>query len=75
MQTRNIFLASSAICLIAFTRKGANLVSSWAVQLGCIDIAIEVSLMLSNLAPTHKGHMDTALYIIYYLGLHHSSHL
>ncbi len=43
------------------------------VKLGCIDIATEVSLLLSHSALPHEGHMDTALHIMAYLGLHHNS--
>ncbi len=44
------------------------------VELGCIDIATEVSLLLSHSALPHEGHMDAALHIMAYLGLHHNSH-
>ncbi len=43
------------------------------VKLGCIDIATEVSLLLLHSVLPHEGHMDTALHIMAYLGLHHNS--
>ncbi len=45
----------------------------WMVELGCIDIAMEVSMLLSHSALPHEGHMDAALHIMAYLGLHHNS--
>ncbi len=45
------------------------------VDLGCIDKATEVSLLLSHSVLLCKGHMGTALHIMAYLGLHHNSHL
>ncbi len=47
----------------------------WMVVLGHMDRAMEVSLLLLHSALPCKGHMDTALHIIAYLGLHHNSHL
>ncbi len=45
------------------------------VELGCIDIATEVSLLMSYSELPCAGHMDAALHIMAYLGLHHDSHL
>ncbi len=45
------------------------------VELGCIDIASDVSLLLLHSALPREGHMDAALHIMAYLGLHHNSHL
>ncbi len=45
------------------------------VELGCIDIATEVPLLSSDSAVLREGHMDTALHIMAYLGIHHNSHL
>ncbi len=45
----------------------------WMVELGCIDIATEVSLLPLHLALPCEGHMDAALHIMTYLGLHHKS--
>ncbi len=47
----------------------------WMVELGRIDIATEVSLLLLHLALLHEGHLDAALHITAYLGLHYNSHL
>lgn len=45
------------------------------VEIGRIEIATEVSLVLSHSALPCEGLLDTALYIIVYLGLHHNSSL
>ncbi len=42
------------------------------VELGCIDIATEVSLISSHLMLQYEGHMDATLHIMAYLGLHHN---
>ena len=47
----------------------------WMVELGRIDIATEVSLLSSHSALPREGHMDAALHIMAYLGLHHNSRL
>ncbi len=41
------------------------------VELGCIDIATEVSLSLLHSALPCEGHMVAALHIMAYLQLHH----
>ncbi len=41
----------------------------WMIELGRIDIPIEVSMLLSH------GHLETALHIMLYLSLHHNLHL
>jgi hypothetical protein len=46
------------------------------VELGCIDIATEVSLLSSHLAYyPWKGHLDTALHIMSYLSQKHNTQL
>ncbi|KAL7452158.1 LOW QUALITY PROTEIN: hypothetical protein ACHAXS_000269 [Conticribra weissflogii] len=45
------------------------------VQLDCINIATEVSLLSSHSALPREGHVDATLNIMAYLGLHHNSHL
>ncbi len=40
----------------------------WMVDLGCIDIATEVSLLSAHSALPREGHMDAALHIMAYLG-------
>ncbi len=47
----------------------------WMVELGCIDIATEASLLSSHSALPWEGHMDAAFHIMAYLGSHHNSHL
>jgi hypothetical protein len=50
-------------------------VMRWMVELGCIDIATEVSLLSSYLAFPHEGHLETALHIVYYLSQKHNTRL
>ncbi len=50
-------------------------VMRWIVELGCIDIATEVSMLSSYLACPHKGHLDNALHVMGYLQLKHNSQL
>ncbi len=47
----------------------------WMVELGCIDIATEASLLLLHSALLCEGQMGAALHIMAYLVLHHNSHL
>jgi hypothetical protein len=39
----------------------------WIVELGCIDIATEVSMLSSYLACPHKGHLENTLHVIGFL--------
>ena len=39
----------------------------WIVELGCVDIYVKVSQLSSFLAMQRKGHMVSALHIMYYL--------
>ena len=45
----------------------------WMVELGCIDIATEVSMLSSYLACPCKGHLENALHVMGYLRLKHNS--
>jgi hypothetical protein len=48
-------------------------VMRWMVELGCIDIATEVSLLSSHLAFPREGHLETALHIMSYLSQKHDT--
>jgi hypothetical protein len=45
------------------------------VELGCIDIATEVSILSSYLACPWEGHLENALHVMGYLQLKHNSQL
>ncbi len=45
------------------------------VELGCIDIATEVSLLSSHLAYPREGHLETALHVMFYLSQKHKTRL
>ena len=47
----------------------------WIVELGRIDICLEVSMMSSHLAMPRKGHLDQVLHIFAYLRKYHSTEL
>ena len=47
----------------------------WMVELGRVDIAVEVSLLSSFLAMPRRGHMVAALHIMSYLRIKHNSRL
>jgi hypothetical protein len=47
----------------------------WAVELGRIDIHIDVALLSSHLAEPRLGHLEQALHIFSYLKYHTTSHL
>ena len=47
----------------------------WIVELGRIDICLEVSMMLSHLAMPRKGHLHQVLHIFAYLCKYHSTEL
>ncbi len=47
----------------------------WMVELGRIDIATEVSLLISHLAYPCKGHFETAPYMMSYLSHKHNTRL
>ena len=48
-------------------------VMRWMVELGRIDIAVEVSMLSSFLAMPRKGHMTAALFCMSYLKQRHNS--
>jgi hypothetical protein len=50
-------------------------VMRWMVELGCIDIATEVSVLSSYLACPREGHLGNALHVMGYLQLKHNSRL
>jgi hypothetical protein len=45
------------------------------VELGCIDIATEISLLSSHLAYPHVGHLEVALHVMGYLKQKHNTQL
>jgi hypothetical protein len=47
----------------------------WIVELGCIEIATEVSLLSSHLTFPREGHLETALHIMSYLSQKHNTRL
>ena len=47
----------------------------WMVELGRVDIAVEVSLMSSHMAMPRKGHLDQVLHIFAYLKCHHNTEM
>jgi hypothetical protein len=47
----------------------------WAIDLGCIDIYIDVSLLSSHLAQPRIGHLEQVFHIFSYLKHHLNSHL
>jgi len=47
----------------------------WAVELGHIDIHIDVALLSSHLAEPRLGHLEQALHIFSYLKYHPTSHV
>ena len=47
----------------------------WIVELGRINICLEVSMMCSHLAMARKGHLDQVLHIFTYLHKYHNTEL
>ena len=47
----------------------------WIVELGRIDICLEVSMMSSHLAMPRKGHLDQVLHMFAYLHKYHNTEL
>ena len=47
----------------------------WAVELGRVDICLEVSMMLSYLAMPCEGHLEGVYHIFSYLKWHHNSEM
>jgi hypothetical protein len=50
-------------------------VMRWMVELGCIDIGTEVSLLSSNLAYPCEGHLKTPLHMMSYLSHKHNKQI
>jgi hypothetical protein len=47
----------------------------WIVELGRVDICLEVSMMSSFLAQPREGHLDQVLHIFSYLRQHHNAEM
>ena len=47
----------------------------WIVELGCVDVCLEVSMMSSHLALPRKGHMEQVIQIFGYLKKYHNAEL
>ena len=47
----------------------------WIVELGCVDICLEVSMMSAHLALPRKGHMEQVMQIFGYLRKYHNAEL
>ena len=47
----------------------------WIVELGCVDVCLEVSMMSSHLALPRKGHMEQVMQIFGYLKKYHNAEL
>ena len=47
----------------------------WMVELGRVDIAVEVSLMSSHMAMPRMGHLDQLYHIFSYLKSHHNTEM
>ena len=47
----------------------------WIVELGRVDIAVEVSMMSSHLALPREGHLEQVLHIFAYLKRHHNAEM
>jgi hypothetical protein len=45
----------------------------WCVELGCIDIITEVSMLSTHLCVSREGHLEDVFHVFAYLGLHHNS--
>ena len=47
----------------------------WIVELGCVDVCLEVSMMSSHLTLPRKGHMEQVMQIFGYLRKYHNAQL
>jgi hypothetical protein len=45
----------------------------WYVELGCIDIITEISMLYTYLCLPREGHLDAVFHVFAYLGLHHNA--
>ena len=59
------------LCLLPI----AHWILRWIVELGRIDICLEVSMMSSHLAMPRKGHLNQVLHIFAYLCKYHNTEL
>ena len=50
-------------------------ISRWIVELGRVDVCLEVSMMSSHLALPTEGHMEQVLHIFAYLKNYHKTEL
>jgi hypothetical protein len=46
---------------------------SWCVELVCIDIITEVSMLSTYLCLPHEGHLEAVFHVFSYLGIHHNT--
>ncbi len=47
----------------------------WMIELGRVDICTGLSMLSSHMALPQQGHLEAALRVMFYLSLHHNSHL
>jgi hypothetical protein len=47
----------------------------WIVEIGCIDICLEVSMLSSHLALPRQGHLNQVIHIFGYLKKYHNAEL
>ena len=47
----------------------------WMIEIGCVDICLEVSMMSSHMAMPREGHLIQLLHIFGYLNCHHNTEL
>jgi hypothetical protein len=45
----------------------------WCVELGCIDIITEVSMLSTHLRVLREGHLEAVFHVFAYLCLHQNS--
>jgi hypothetical protein len=45
----------------------------WCVELGCIDIITEVSMLSTYLCLPREGHLEAVFHVFAYLGIHHNA--
>ena len=47
----------------------------WIVELGCVDIFLEVSVMPSHMAVSRNGHLEQLFYILFHLKKYHNTEM
>jgi len=47
----------------------------WMVELGHVDMIVEVSILASHMAMPHEGHLLAAYHVFFYIKRHHNSPL